>query len=68
MKDMTTNKEYVLWLEERSVKLRQLESMILDLQCNANDRPEEVRLSHDDLKMEVFRLWYFVTYGKKYDL
>lgn len=68
MKDMTTNKEYVLWLEERSKKLRQLESMILDLQYNANDRPEEVRLSHDDLKMEVFRLWYFVTYGKKYDL
>ena len=68
MKDMTTNKEYVLWLEERSEKLRQLEHMILDLQYNANDIPEEVRLSHDDLKMEVFRLWYFVTYGKKYDL
>lgn len=68
MEDMTTNKEYILWLEERSKKLRQLESMILDLQYNANDRPEEVRLSHDDLKMEVFRLWYFVTYGKKYDL
>ena len=68
MEDMTTNKEYVLWLEERSEKLRQLELMILDLQCNANDRPEEDRLSHDDLKMEVFRLWYFVTYGKKYDL
>ena len=68
MKDMTTNKEYVLWLEERSEKLRQLESMILDLQYNANDRPEEDRLSHDDLKMEVCRLWYFVIYGKKYDL
>ena len=68
MENMTTNKEYVLWLEERSEKLRQLESMILDLQYNANDIPEEVRLSHDDLKMEVFRLWYFVTYGKKYDL
>lgn len=67
MEDMTTNKEYVLWLEERSEKLRQLEHMILDLQLNANDRPEEVRLSHDDLKMEVFRLWYFVTYGKKYE-
>lgn len=60
--------EYIKFLEERSEKLRQLESMILDLQYNANDRPEEVRLSHDDLKMEVFRLWYFVTYGKKYDL
>lgn len=61
-------KEHIKWLEERGEKLRQLESMILDLQYNANDRPEEVRLSHDDLKMEVFRLWYFVTYGKKYDL
>lgn len=65
---MKYDEETIKWLEERSEKLRQLESMILDLQCNANDRPEEVRLSHDDLKMEVFRLWYFVTYGKKYDL
>lgn len=65
---MKYDEETIKWLEERSEKLRQLESMILDLQCNANDRPEEVRLSHDDLKMEIFRLWYFVTYGKKYDL
>lgn len=65
---MKYDEETIKWLEERSEKLRQLELMILDLQCNANDRPEEVRLSHDDLKMEVFRLWYFVTYGKKYDL
>lgn len=65
---MKYDEETIKWLEERSEKLRNLESMILDLQCNANDRPEEVRLSHDDLKMEVFRLWYFVTYGKKYDL
>ena len=65
---MKYDEEIIKWLEERSEKLRQLELMILDLQCNANDRPEEVRLSHDDLKMEVFRLWYFVTYGKKYDL
>lgn len=62
------NKEYINFLEERSEKLRKLESMIIDLQMNANDRPEEVRLSHDDLKMEVFRLWYFITYGKEYDL
>ena len=65
---MKYDEETIKWLEERSEKLRQLESMILDLQCIANDRLEEVRLSHDDLKMEVFRLWYFVTYGKKYDL
>ena len=68
MEDLRDNKDYIQWLEERSEKLRKLESMILNLQCNANDRPEEVRLNHDDLKMEVFRLWYFVTYGKKYDL
>ena len=61
-------KEYIEFLEERSEKLKKLESMILDLQMNANDRPEEVRLNHEDLKMEVFKLWYFVTYGKKYDL
>lgn len=62
------NKEYIDYLEERNEKLRKLESMIIDLQKNANDRPEEVRLSHDDLKMEVFRLWYFTIYGKEYDL
>lgn len=62
------NKKDINFLEERSEKLRKLESMIIDLQMNANDRPEEVRLSHADLKMEVFRLWYFVTYGKEYDL
>lgn len=66
--DKMDNKEYINFLEERSEKLRKLESMIIDLQMNANDRPEEVRLSHDDLKMEVFRLWYFITYGKEYDL
>lgn len=68
MEDMNTNKEYILWLEERSEKLRQLESIILNLQYSANDKPKEDRLNHDELKMEVFKLWYFVTYGKKYDL
>lgn len=61
-------KEYLKYLEERSERLSKLERMITDLQANANDRPEDVRLNHDELKMEVFRLWYFVTYGKKYDL
>lgn len=55
------------WLEENTVKLGELESMVRNLQYNANDKDGE-RLSYDDLKMEVFRLWYFVTYGKKYDL
>ena len=61
-------KEYLKYLEERSERLSKLERMITDLQANANDRPEDVRLNHDELKMEVFRLWYFVKYGKKYDL
>lgn len=61
-------KEYLKYLEERNERLSKLERMITDLQANANDRPEDVRLNHDELKMEVFRLWYFVTYGKKYDL
>lgn len=66
MEDITKDKE--LWLEERSEKLRQLESMILNLQYSANDKPKEDRLNHNELKMEVFKLWYFVTYGKKYNL
>lgn len=61
-------KEYLDYLEERSERLAKLEGMICSLQMNANDRPEEVRLNHDELKMEVYRLWYFITFGKKYDL
>lgn len=61
-------KEYLKYLEERSEKLTKLEMMINSLQLNANDKPEESRLNHDDLKMEVFKLWYFVKFGKKYDL
>lgn len=68
MEDMDTNKQYILWLEERSEKLRQLENIILNLQYSSNDKPKEDRLNHDELKMEVFKLWYFVTYGKKYNL
>lgn len=62
------NKEYIDYLEERNEKLIRLESMIVDLQKNANDISEKDRLNHADLKMEVFRLWYFTNYGKKYDL
>lgn len=79
MEDMTTNKEYILWLEERSEKLRQLESMICKVQYETNDKNEPIvfleKISKEDLydklsdaEMEIFRLWYFVTYGKKYDL
>ena len=61
-------KEYLEYLEGRSERLSELERMICSLQMNANDRPEEVRLNHDELKMEVYRLWYFIKFGKKYDL
>ena len=61
-------KEYLKYLEERSERLSELEKMICRLQANANDRPEKDRLNHDELKMEVFRLWYFTAFGKKYDL
>ena len=61
-------KEYLKYLEERNEKLTELEMMINSLQLNANDKPEELRLNHDDLKMEVFKLWYFIKFGKKYDL
>ena len=61
-------KEYLEYLKERNEKLIQLERMITSLQMNANDKPEGSRLNHEDLKMEVFKLWYFVTFGKKYDL
>lgn len=61
-------KEYLDYLEERSERLSELERMICSLQMNANDRPEKVRLNHDELKMEVYRLWYFIKFGKKYDL
>ena len=62
------DKEYINYLKERDEKLTRLESMIIDLQKNANDKPEKDRLNHDDLKMEVFRLWYFINYNKEYNL
>lgn len=62
------DKECINYLKERNEKLIQLESMIVNLQKNANDVPEKERLSYTNLKMEVFKLWYFINYNKKYDL
>ena len=49
-------KEYLDYLEERNERLVKLERMICSLQMNANDRPEEVRLNHEDLKQGEYRL------------
>lgn len=59
------DEETIKWLEERSNKLMELESMIRQLQYNANDK-EEDRLDKDDMKMEIFKLWYFQNFGRKY--
>jgi hypothetical protein len=59
------DEETIKWLEERSNKLMELESMIRQLQYNANDK-EEDRLDKDDMKMEIFKLWYFQNFNKKW--
>lgn len=76
---MKYDEETIKWLEERNEKLRELESMICKVQYETNDKDDPIiflgEISKEDLydklsdtKMEIFRLWYFVTYGKKYDL
>ena len=60
------NEETIKWLEERELKLRELENMINKLQYEINDSDE--KLNHDDTTMEIFKLWYFNTYEKHYDL
>ena len=64
---MKVEVETLGWLEENTVKLGELESMIRNLQYQANDK-DGVKLNQEELKMEIFRLWYYVQYGKKYDL
>ena len=59
------DEETIKWLEERSNKLMELESMIRQLQYNANDKDED-RLDKDDMKMEIFKLWYFQNFSKKW--
>ena len=47
----------VKWLEERNEKLIKLESMINDLQNSINDMERITDIN--DIKMEIFKLWYF---------
>lgn len=60
------DEETIKWLEERELKLRELESMIRELQWKANDEEEEKRLDKDDIKMEIFKLWYYQNFNRKY--
>lgn len=58
-------KEYLEYLESRNEKLMQLELMINSLQYNANDKKDNT-LTLDNLKMEVFKIWYYNKYNKEY--
>ena len=57
------DKEY---LEKRNEKLLAIESMISKLQYEANDK-EDNKLDLNDLKMEVFKLWYYSKFNKKWE-
>lgn len=59
-------KEHLEWLEEREKKLEQLESMIYKMQSEINN--DEKITDKEDIKMEIFRLWYFNRFDKKYEL
>lgn len=60
------NKDKIKWLEEREQKLEELESIINEIQSNVNDNK---KISNtDDIKMEIFKLWYFNRFNKKYNL
>lgn len=59
-------KEHLQWLEEREQKLEQLESLICKMQSEINDN--EKITNKNDIKMEIFKLWYFNRYGKEYKL
>jgi len=60
------NEEHLQWLEEREQKLEQLESMINKMQSEINNDGKIT--DKEDIKMEIFRLWYFNRYDKKYEL
>lgn len=47
----------VKWLEDRNEKLIKLENMINNLQYTINDKQEITNIN--DIKMEIFKLWYF---------
>ena len=57
-------KEHLEWLEEREKKLECLESMIYIMQSEINNN--EKITDKNDIKMEIFKLWYFNKYNKKY--
>ena len=57
-------KEHLEWLEEREKKLEEIERMIYSMQNKIND--EEKINGKDDIKMEIFKLWYFNHFNKKY--
>lgn len=59
------DKEYLEYLEERNEKLLVIESMISKLQYNANDKDYN-KLDLNDIKMEIFKLWYYQRYNKKW--
>ena len=59
--------EKLNWLEDNTIKLAELESMINNLQYEVNDK-DGIKLNQDEIKMEIFKLWYFVKFNKKYDL
>lgn len=59
-------KEHLEWLEEREKKLEKLESMIYKMQSEINN--DEKITDKEDIKMEIFRLWYFNRFDKKYEL
>lgn len=59
-------KEHLEWLEKREKKLEQLESMIYKMQSEINN--DEKITDKEDIKMEIFRLWYFNRFDKKYEL
>lgn len=60
-----TEKEHLEWLEEREKKLEDLERMINSMQSEINN--DEKIKDKDDIKMEIFKLWYFNCYNKKYE-
>lgn len=59
-------KEKIEWLEEREQKLEEIERMIADMQYDINDN--ETIKDKNDIKMEIFKLFYYDRFNKKYDL
>ena len=58
-------KDYVYWLEEREKHLEELETMIHNMQRQIND--DEVITDINDIKMEIFKVWYYNHFDKKYE-